>query len=711
MKRFHPFLFSLFLALSCEPKGEANYPNKDWPVYLGDRAASHYSQLAQIDANNVSQLKVAWTYNCGDADPKNRSQIQCNPIIVNGVLYGSSAKLKFFALNAGTGEELWSFDPFEGKYDSYGMGVNRGLVYWQDKEYPRILCTAGSFLYALNAKTGELIESFGKWGKVDLHQGLGEDAKDLLVTSNTPGVIYKDLLILGTRVSESAGAAPGYIRAFNARTGAIAWTFHTIPKPGEYGYETWPEDAWKRVGGANAWSGMTVDENRGMVFIPLGSASYDFYGGDRHGENLFANCLLALNAETGERIWHYQTVHHDIWDRDLPASPNLVTVNHDGEEIDAVAQITKSGFVFLFNRETGKPLFPIEEHSAPTSDLPGEQAWPTQPVPRKPEPFARQLFTKDQVTDLSPEATAYVLDILKRTRTGERFIPPSREGTIIFPGYDGGGEWGGAAYDPTSNLLYVNANEMAWILTMVEADTNTKRVTNIGRGKAIYRQFCAGCHGAELQGGDFMGNVPSLVDLKQQMIPDSITSLIKKGRGAMPGFAWMADYQINAIKAYLFDLEEKELSEKEMNTAEPQLRFTGTGYIKFYDQNGYPALKPPLGTLNAIDLNKGEIKWQVPLGEHPKLKEKGVPTTGSENYGGPVVTVSGLLFIAATLDEKIRAFDKTNGDMLWETDLPAAGYATPSTYMVDGKQYVVIACGGGKLGTKSGDAYVAFSLP
>ena len=698
----------LYIVLfSCQPKDQ----NVDWRVYLGDKSSSQYTPLDQINPSNVTGLSVAWTFSTGDADPQDRTQIQCNPLIIDGILYGSSPTLKFFALDAATGEQLWIFNPFEEEYKMFGMGVNRGLAYWEDGDDARLLVTAGSYLFAINAKNGKIIESFGQKGKVDLHKGLGRDVDDRFITANSPGVIFKNLLILGTRVSEEKGAAPGHIRAYDVLTGDIAWVFHTIPKPGEFGAETWPENAWAEMGGANAWSGMSLDEKRGVVYIPTGSAAYDFYGADRHGENLFANCILALNAQTGERIWHFQTVRHDLWDRDLPAPPNLVTVNHEGKEIEALAQITKSGYVFLLDRDSGEPLFPIKEVPAPPSDLPNEQSWPTQPLPTKPPPFARQLLTEDNITNVSQEGHDYVKQILSSARTGAQFIPPSKEGTVIFPGFDGGGEWGGAAVDPESGILYVNANEMPWILTMVEIKSDRSNLA-YNRGEGLYRQYCGGCHGIDKKGGSFMGNVPDLTHIKEKYGRPAFQEILKNGKGAMPAFGWLQGRQLEALEAYLFELKELTLAmDNNEGPSAGESTYTSTGYIRFKDPEGYPAVKPPWGTLNAIDLNKGETLWQVPLGEYKELTTRGLAVTGTENYGGPVVTKGGLLFIAATRDEMFRAFDIKNGKVLWEYKLPAAGYATPSSYMVDGKQYVVIACGGGKIGTGSGDTYIAFVLP
>jgi quinoprotein glucose dehydrogenase len=704
MKQFSFCLTLLILLLvSCNPEPK-NSALSMWRIKGGNAEGTQYSSLNQITTANVASLKLAWTYHSGDADTaQNRSQIQCNPIVVDGILYGTSPTLKAFALNAATGQQLWKFDSVT--TSEGGLGVNRGVTYWEKGEDKRILYSFGQYLYALDASTGKKIESFGVNGRVSLKEGLGARSADLMVVSNTPGVIYKNLIIMGSRVNEGPIAAPGYLRAYDVKTGKLAWVFHTIPHPGEPGYETWPEGAWERIGGANAWSGMSVDEKRGLVFAGTGSASFDFWGGNRKGQNLYANCILALNAETGERKWHYQTIHHDLWDRDLPASPILATVTHDGKKIDAVVQTTKSGHVYVLNRDTGEPLFPVEEKQVPKSDLEGEEAWPTQPLPIKPPPFARQVFTKNMINKITPEIESFVTKKFENLRTGAQFIPPSKEGTIIFPGFDGGAEWGGASYDP-SGILYVNSNEMPWILTMV--DVRMKEDAWVGI--SLYRTNCATCHGID-RGGD--GHVyPPLRNLKPKFDKEGAKKFMLTGKGAMPAFSHLSDKDRDAIARYILDLDERTPEEKQGSfERHPDVIYSNTGYIRFLTPEGYPAVEPPWGTLNAVDLNKGEIKWQVPLGEYKELKEKGIPTTGAENYGGPVATDGGLIFIAASRDEKIRAFDKETGKIVWEYDLPAAGYATPSVYEVDGKQFVVIACGGGKSGTKSGDSYLAFSLP
>ena len=679
---------------------------RTWNSFLGDKESTQYSSLDQIHSGNVHELEIAWTFSTGDLVDGERTEIQANPIIIDDILYSTTPLKKVFALNASTGELIWMFDPFEDE-EPRSRGVNRGVSYWSDGEGDsRIYYVAGPRLYAINADTGEPSEDFGENGSIDFATGLDRDALDIEVTATSPGIVHEDLLIHGTRVFNRA---PGHIRAFNTRTGEIEWIFRTIPYPDDYGYDTWPEDAWTRVGNANSWPGMSLDRQRGIVYVPTASPGHDFYGGDRIGKNLFGTSLLALNADTGERIWHYQFVRHDIWDYDPPAAPNLITIERDGEWIDAVAQVTKTGYVFVFDRETGESLFPIEEVEIPPSDLRGEEAWPTQPAPVKPEPFARQEFREEDVSDITPGDHEKLLERFREIRTDHMWDPPSTEGTLIFPGFDGGAEWGGAAFDPETGILYVNANEMPWILEMVPIDADEDQPASMG--ERIYALNCAACHGADRR-GDPRGDLPELTGIEERMDEDQLRSVIRGGQGVMPGFSHLSEEEVDNLIRYLRDPEadDAEPVRVDMNQA-PQVLYSHTGYNRWLDSEGYPAVKPPWGTLNAIDLNTGEHVWNIRLGEFEELSERGIPQTGTENYGGPVVTAGGVLFIGATQDEKFRAFDKSNGELLWETDLPAGGYATPSTYWAEGRQYVVIAAGGGKMGTKSGDTYVAFALP
>lgn len=710
-------LAGLFFWTACRQAEEKKVVN--WSSFGGSKENTHYVDLAGIDSANVSQLKVAWVYHTGDADTANHSQMQCNPIIIDGVMYATSPTLKLIALDAATGLQKWVFNPRDSNQNKtrgdFIMNNNRGVTYWAAGEDKRIFFCAGSWLYAIDANTGKMITSFGREGRIDLHEGLDRDVQDRYIAATSPGIIYKDMIIMGARVDEGPTAAPGHIRAFDVRTGERKWIFHTIPQPGEYGYDTWEDSiAYKNIGGVNCWSGFSLDEKRGILFVPLGSASFDFYGGKRKGQNLFANSLLALNAENGKRIWHYQYVHHDVWDRDFPTPPALVTVMHNGKLVDAVAQPSKLGFVYVFNRETGESLFPIDEVPVPVnSELKGEKLWPTQPVPRMPKSLVRQSLTEADLNTLVPDSSYQ--DIKKRFhtyKTGSLFTPPSFAGTIVFPGFDGGFEWGGPGYDPRTGWLIVNANEMVNILTMKEMKNETpKKETRLQAGQRLYEASCMACHGPERKGG---GNYPSLIEVNKKYDPSQFTMLITNGRRMMPAFKQLNPDEISAIASFVLD-QKKEQSLPYKGPVRAldsflNLPYGMTGYIKFMTKDGYPALSPPWGTLNALDLNTGELVWTVTLGEYPEFKARGI-ITGTENYGGPVVTAGGLTFIAATRDSKFRAFSSKTGKLLWEADLPAPGFATPSSYSVNGKQFVVIGCGGGKLGTNSSDAYIAFALP
>lgn len=675
--------------------------NMDWPIYGGGAAGLRYSRLTQINRSNVRNLRLAWSFDAGDAFPE--SEMQCNPLVIDGVLYATTPKVNVIALDAATGALRWRFDPHEGRR-VLGKMRNRGVTYWADGNDKRIFVAVRQYLYALNATTGKPVVSFGEAGHIDLrdHLRIGERQAASL---STPGIVYEDLLIVGSLTSEALPTPPGDIRAFDVRTGALRWAFHTIPHPGEFGYDSWPPDAWLRTGSANNWTGMALDEARGLVFVPTGSAAYDFYGADRAGDNLFANSLIALKAATGERVWHFQTVRHDIWDRDLPAPPSLVTVVRDGRPVDAVAQTTKSGYVYLFERTTGRPLFPIEHRKTPASDLEGERTADTQPFPVRPEPFARQRLTPDMLTDRTPESHDAALKRFVTLRSDGQFVPGSREGTIIFPGYDGGAEWGGAAFDPDTTLLYVNANEMAWILTMIQPPPAPKVVTS---GKAIYAAQCATCHRADFKGAP--PEFPSLVGLEDKYSDWEFRTLLAQSGGRMPAFTTLGVDVSTPLYRYITRGEDTATAAT--RPVVPDMKYLSDGYRKFLDADDYPAIKPPWGTLSAINLTTGEYAWKIPLGEYPELVSQGLTNTGTENYGGPVATAGGLLFIAATsYDRKFRAFDKADGSLLWATTLPAAGNATPATYMVNGRQFVVIAAGGGKSKDPSGATYLAFALP
>ncbi len=684
-------------------RAKAAPPEREWRTYLGDLASRQWSPLRQIDRTNVTRLEVAWTYSSGEPTSPTL-QLQFNPLVVRGVLYGSSPDLVLFALDASSGRELWRFDP---GVDAWAAIPSRGAAYWRNTEGTdeRILFGASRYLYAVDARSGRLIRTFGDAGRLDLTEGLGRDVSDdpLGVVVTTPATIFEDLILIGGRVNEMAGAAPGHVRAFDVRTGTLRWTFRTIPGPGELGAETWPADAWRTAGGANAWAGITVDAERGLAFVPTGSATPDFYGAARAGDNLFANCLVALDARTGERVWHRQLVRHDLWDRDLPSPPNLVEVERAGVRIPAVAQTTKTGDTFVFHRETGEPLFPMREEPVVGEAVVGEHPAASQPIPVLPEPFVRQQFSSELVSDRRPEITARLRERVAGMRHGSLFMPPSTVGTIMMPGTDGGAEWGGAAWSAATNTLFVNANQVASILQVVERAGETHLA-----GEA-YLGLCAGCHGLDMRGDG--ASVPSLLDVDERLGFFEYYDVIRNGRGRMPPAAgFLPWWQMLAVAWTLYGLDEEDAPSNWASGDGPR-SFANAGYQNLRDVDGLPGTKPPWGTLTAIDLVSGRHRWQVALGDYPEILAEGKRGLGAENYGGPVVTASGLLFIAATPDAKLRAFATDTGQLLWEDALPHPGFATPAVYEADGRQFVVVAAGGGKLQQPSGDAYVAYALP
>ena len=701
---------------------------RTWSIYKADSESSSYSVLKEINKENVHQLKLAWTFHPQDAVEGARfAGSQCNPIIVDGVMYVASARHRIYAVHAGNGKQLWSFDPFNG---GPGGGSFRGVTYWEDGNDKRILFTGGDNLFALNAETGRPIPAFGKNGSVSMNVGIRDDPEKISVKPTSPGIVYKDLLIIGNEVSELYGAQPGYVRAYNIRTGKLEWTFHTIPIPGELGYDTWPKDAWKYAGGANAWAGMSVDEKRGMVFFATGSPSYDFYGYDRTGKNLFGNCVVALDAKTGKHIWHFQTIHHDLWDYDLPAPPNLVTIEKDGIKTDAVAQTSKVGFLYVLNRETGAPLFPVEERSVPASDVPGEHAWPTQPFPLKPKPYSRQHMTTEDLSDYSAASHDSLIKLFNSLRYEGLFTPPSLKGSLNLPGTIGGSEWGGAAYDPATKILYLKANESPEIdlLQKIDPAATMANLSAHNDGKTLYATYCASCHKADRRGDEPI--YPSLVNLKKRMPEAEALNKIKEGGGKMPPFAGILKGHEEGIIDYLFDKTDERLLQKETDMSEiRQNRLSNIAvknekgktdttttylnvmaYAQLKDPEGHPAIKPPWGTLNAINLNTGEYEWTIPVGNYPELQKKGEPLTGSTGSPGPIVTSGGLVFLGGSRDRKFQAFDKTNGKLLWEITLPGFASSTPCTYRSsNGKQYVAVSVAGNK--ESPAGSVMAFALP
>lgn len=672
----------------------------DWASYGGTTAGDRYSKLTQINTETVGDLKEAWRFDAG------MGGLQTSPLVVGRTLYAYSTNQQVIALDGASGKLLWSFDA-----KVPAKQPARGLTYWSEGGERRLFAGVMSDLYALDPATGQPIRSFGEGGKIDLRKDLGNDYTKNATYLTSPGLVYKDMIIVGFRTSENKPAAPGAVRAYDVRTGKLRWIFHTIPRPGQPGHESWPAEAWKTAGAANVWAGMAIDLERGIVFAPTGSAVNDFYGADRKGDNLYANSLVALDANTGKRIWHFQGVHHDIWDRDFPSPPALVTVMKDGRKVDAVAQTSKQGFVFLFERATGKPLFPIEERPFPASDVPGEYTSPTQPIPTGIEPFARQHLTADMLTTRTPAAQAAAQAAFKTFRSEGQFIPLSvGRQTVVFPGFDGGAEWGGPAVDPRG-IIYINSNDVAWTGGLTKVDPKLGATP----GAFLYQDVCSACHGADRKGSP--PEFPSLVDIGSRMSADEIRQVMNSGKGRMPAFPAIPDDYKTMVIEYLRSngVEalggDREVVTKADPADTPAYRFTG--YKKFLDPDGYPAVKPPWGTLNALDLNTGQYLWKIPLGEYPALVAQGLRNTGSENYGGPIVTAGGLVIIGATIyDRKLRAFESATGKLLWQGDLPFAGNATPVTYMVDGKQYVLIATSGAR--DKSGPqgaAYVAFALP
>jgi quinoprotein glucose dehydrogenase len=683
-----------------------NLTRADWSSYNGGVTGDHYSALNQITTANVHQLKEAWRFDAGTD-----GGVQTNSLVVGRRLYGYDSTLQVFALDGATGKQIWQFNS-----GIIGRQPSRGFTYWSDGKEAKLFAYIMNFLFALDPDTGKPIKTFGDNGRLDMRKDLGSDLTQNTVALTTPGVLYKDLLILGFRAPETHPAPRGDIRAYNVRTGKLVWSFHTVPHPGEEGYETWPDGAWKTAGAANNWTGMAVDEPRAIVYVPTGSAVSDFYGADRVGDNLFADTLLALDARTGKRLWHFQGVHHDIWDRDFSSPPALVTVKREGKMVDAVVQTTKQGFVFLFDRVSGKPLFPIEERSFPASDVPGEVASRKQPVPLAPSPFARQRLTADMLTTRTPAAHAWAVEQFKTFRGSGLFVPLALDKqTVVFPGFDGGAEWGGPAVDARSGIIYINSNDLPWTGGLTANKEGSP-------GEVIYQTQCALCHAVDRRGNP--PAFPSLIDLHARLLPQQIIEIIHNGKGRMPGYPNLRDAELQQLLDFL-DLPPSAPSnlpaasightprELTGNASSADLKYHFTGYRKFLDPDGYPAVIPPWGTLNAIDLNTGRFLWKIPLGQYPELVAKGRPNTGSENYGGPILTAGGVLFIGATIyDRKLRAFDAKTGRLLWEGNLPYAGTATPATYMIDGRQYVVIATSGARDSKgPQGAAYVAFALP
>jgi quinoprotein glucose dehydrogenase len=705
------FLILILLGLisSCTKDAGTSGDNDftTWEHYRATKSAAQYSGLEQINKENVHLLEPAWTFHTGDS--KERTPMECNPVIIDEVMYVTSPQLDLIALDAAKGTELWRFDP-----EAFGQsgGVNRGVFHYREGDSLRIFLAVGYYLFAIDAKSGKLVSEFGDAGKIDLRENLGVDPESLSISLSTPGLVFNDLIIIGSATGEGYDASPGHIRAYHARTGAFEWIFHTIPKEGEFGYDTWRWQEGENYGGANDWGGMSLDQEQGWVYVSTGSPAYDFYGGNRVGENLFGNSIVALDAASGERQWHYQAVTHDIWDYDLPCAATLVDIPMENGTVKALVQPTKMGELILLDRLTGKPLMDMEIRNVPPSYVPGEVAHPTQKF-NQGITVVRQGLDSATLTDISPEANAYAKREFKKYRNEGLYTPLSLEGTLTNPATRGGMIWGGASYDPVNQMLYVNANQIPMILQLRNISENPEDMdaSPLSSGRSTYLSNCSNCHGADLQGlGDAY---PSLTGIKERHSRESLAKIISGGNGLMPAFQGFDPEKLNALVDYL--LEEETISDpiheiKEESGATG--RYVLQGFRLFTDEEGFPASKPPWGTLNAVDLKTKTIKWKVPLGEYPKLKERGVPPTGTQNFGGCVATAGGLVFMGGTPDEMFRAFDTSTGEILWEFKLPYGGYAVPAVYEVGGRQFVVIAAGGAnRLGTPAGDAYVAFALP
>lgn len=688
------------LGFSCQH--QADQPSRSittWEIYRGTEDAHQFSDLNQVNKENVHLLEPAWIFRTGDNTE--RAPMECNPIIIDKTMYLTSAALDLIAVNALTGKPVWRFKTAE-----KNSGVNRGVTYFDDGEGGRLFFAVDYKLYALHAETGLLVTSFGSDGWIDLRRDLGKDPASLSVTLTSPAAIYENLLILGSATGEGYDASPGHLRAYNVFSGELEWIFHTIPQPGQFGYDTWHWVEGENYGGTNNWGGLSIDKKKGWVYAALGSPVYDFYGANRKGANLYGNSIVALDAKTGAKQWNYQTVKHDIWDYDLPAAPTLVDLEVEGKPLHALIQPTKTGELILLDRYTGRPLLNPEEKSVPASNVPGEEAFPTQAFDQG-ILVVRQEFDSTTITNISPEAADYVKREMRKYRNEGMYTPPSMEGTLTMPATRGGILWGGLSYDRHNNMIYVNANEIPMILQM-------KKVEEAGEkgalsGYAVYMTNCASCHGSNKEGQK--DSYPSLRNLEEKLSDTEIHSIIEKGKGLMPAFAQLDEAEIDALLAFLKDSTAG--SEKDPPSAAKNIeRYVLNGYRLFTDQDGFPANRPPWGTLNAVDLTTMTVKWKVPLGTYPELKKKGIADTGTQNFGGCVATAGGLVFIGGSADEMFRAFDAETGEVLWEYKLSAGGYAVPSVYQVDGKQYVVIAAGGGnRLGTPTGDAFYAFALP
>jgi quinoprotein glucose dehydrogenase len=709
-------LFYLPKSISARSQKEAF---SSWSDYGGSPDSMGYSSIKQIDKSNVNQLKLAWFVPA----PGPAGRFSFNPLVIDGVMYVVGKDDGIYALDAATGKQIWAH-PVEG-----GQPTNRGFNHWisKDGKDQRLIFSVDGYLQELDMKTGELISSFGDNGRINLREGLGRDLATVTeVQSGTPGRVFENLIILGSAPGEAYGSPPGDIRAYDVHTGKMAWIFHTVPRPGEFGYDTFPPDAWKHAGGNNAWGEISLDEKRGIAYFPLGSPTYDLYGADRTGSDLYGNCLLALDARTGKRLWYFQVVHHDLWDYDPTAAPKLLTVHHDGKMVDVVALATKFGFLYVFDRVSGKPLWPIEERPVPKSDMPNEHSWPTQPVPTAPPPFARQKFTVDDINPyLDPEEKARIRDILLKASNNGIYTPPAyQRQTIEVPGENGGANQGSTAADPSTGVMYVKTYDAPTIHRMTEAPPVRRMSSTQGtleqRGYALYTKNCVACHGANRERITY----PATISF------DKFTATLRAGNGVMPAFSesTLKPEDILSLSAYLKDpiAGEGNPENPQVNSSAPpppagQTRFYGQFGFVFHADDGLLAFSPPWSSLVAYDLNAGTIKWRRPIGTTPGLAAKGIKDTGSSALirNGPVVTAGGLLIIGTGPDRMVHALDKDTGETLWETEIDGNPDGIPAVYEVGGREYIAFyaAVSGApeslsyKPGKSVAQGYYVFALP
>ena len=699
-------------------------PQANWTDYGGGVEALQYSPLQQINKTNVSRLTQAWFYSV----PGVSARFSYSPLIVDGKMYVLGSGKTLVCLDAATGKEIWS-------HPTEGTPTDRGINYWEsnDRKDRRLIFAADSYLQEIDAQTGTSIHSFGIDGKINLREGLGRDPKTIPeIQTGTPGHVFENMIILGSATSESYGSPPGDIRAYDVLTGKTVWSFHTVPHPGEFGYDTWPKDAWKYVGGVNTWGEFAIDKKRAIGYFPLGSPTYDFWGGDRIGAGLYGDCLLALDLRTGKRLWYFQTVHHDLWDYDPTTAPKLLTVQHDGKTVDVVAQPTKTGFLFVFDRVSGKPLWPIEERPVPKSEAPGEESWPTQPVPTKPLPFARQSFTEKDIDPYLSEADkAHILEILRAANNQGIFTPGTdKRNSIQIPADDGGSNWGNGAADPKTGMVYLRTSDSPELKLKLSQRVPLRvphGATTEIQGHAIFSQLCQGCHGPNRTG------VMSPKDIGI----DKFKKIVSSGEGEMPGFSDLQPEYLDALAAYISNpsaggpaLAATPGGGMERLPPPPgTTRYFGTYENRILSSDGLPAISPPWTSLVAIDLNDGELKWRVPIGVVPGLAAKGIKDTGTAkvalaaNRNAPIVTAGGLVFIATWPDRTIHAYDKDTGKLLWEQEIEANPEGLPSVYEVDGRQYIVFCASGHppeaapaegfawKAGKAEAQGYYAFALP